>query len=298
MADFIVKTLPPRNIITRGLNSSSKGSRAGSSKTGKGSKGRQSTQRQPSSAAAAAAAEEDASRLSPFPAAEASAGTPLAFGTAAEEQQQLDPQNCVEMQQQQQQRQRQLDQYGFHWRSNPSSQQLVVLGELPVAWQQQQQQQGQQLLPLQEQPGSAQKRQRPKRQKFKSLKTLYAGDQLFFWWRVAEPAALQRAQQAALEDLAPIADSAAAAAAAAAGAGDSADCVESDEEFYQAAAAAGLGSNAYTLQHAPVRRFYQVGFLEPDSEPWAVLEPCALATRRGLPQLLRYVQGMLLPCCC
>jgi hypothetical protein len=313
MADFTLKTLPPRNIYGRGLNSSS-------SKGGRGSKspkrGRpRKNQQQPSrlaTAAAAAEEEEEVCRSSSFPAADASTGTPTASRAATEQAGQT-------LQEKQQQRvlsaeQRQRERYGFHWRSKPSSQQLVVLGELPEGWldqqqqplaeqggpelalqaqgSQQQQQQGQAAPALldssevqqqQQQQQQAQPRQprQPRRQKFKHLKQLYAGDKLD-WWRIDEHAVLDHAQTMALIDLTEPAE-------AVIPAEDYAVVLEpeSDEEFYEAAAAGNVGAGGFTLQQAPVRRFYRVGFLEPDRQPWAVVEPVALVTRRGLPQLLR-----------
>jgi hypothetical protein len=191
---------------------------------------------------------------------------------------------------QQQQQHRQLDRYGFHWRSNRCSQQLVVLGELPEYWLQQQDEEAQRLLSTDEAgiTQQQQQRRRPRQQRFKNLKNLYAGDKVE-WWRIAEPAAVEAAQlaaqQAALDDL----QAALAGTDDAAVGSGSADCIESDEEFYTAAVA-GAGMRAYTVQDAPVRRFYQVGFLEPESQPWAVLEPVALTTRRGMPELLRYAR--------
>jgi hypothetical protein len=195
--------------------------------------------------------------------------------------------------------QRQLDRYGFHWHSNPGSQQLVVLGELPEGWVEQQQQQllaeqggpeltlqaqgrqQQQQQQLQLQPSEVQQQQQRRRQKFKHLKQFYAGDKLD-WWRIDEAAVADRAETVALCDLTEPAE-------AVIPAQDYAPAVEpeSDEEFYEAAAAGSMGAGGFTLQHAPVRRFYKVGYLEPDRQPWAVVEPVALVTRRGLPQLLR-----------
>jgi hypothetical protein len=307
MADFTLKTLPPRNIYGRGLNSSS-------SKGGRGSKspkrGRpRKHQQQPSrlaTAAAAAEEEEEGSRSSSFPAAGASTGTPTASHAATEQAGQT-------LEQKQQQRvlsaqQRQCERYGFDWRSNPSSQQLVVLGELPEGWldgqqqplaeqggpelalqaqgSQQQQQQGQAAPALLDSSEVQQQQQQQRqlqlrRQKFKHLKELYAGDKLD-WWRIDEAAVLDSAEMMALIDLTEPAE-------AVIPAEDYAPVAEpeSDEEFYEAAAAGSVGAGGLTLQQAPVRRFYRVGFLEPDRQPWAVVEPVALVTRRDLPQLLR-----------
>ncbi|KAF6260521.1 hypothetical protein COO60DRAFT_1700260 [Scenedesmus sp. NREL 46B-D3] len=329
MADFIVKTMPPKNIIGRGLNSISKGS---GSRAGKGAKRgharQQQQQQQQHSSVVAAAAMTAAAAAAAAAEEERSAGPPTAPGTAVEQLgQRLEQQQRrqVSPKHQQQQQQRQLDVYGFHWRSNPGSQQLVVLGELPGSWLQQQQQeeqqepvldlqkqvsglqqqqqqrklqQGQPLLCLQDQQfvQQQQQQQQPRRQKFKALTMFYAGAELD-WWRIAETAALERAQDAAVADLAALAKT---DDAKAAGTG-LLDGVGSDEEFYESAAA-GAGASAFTLQQAPVRRFYQVGFLEPDSQPWAVLEPAALATRGRLPQLLRHlpqltrVEAVVDPC--
>lgn len=210
---------------------------------------------------------------------------------------------------------RQRGRYGFCWRADCSSHQLVVLGALQphaVQWQQQQGLQPsvqqhdlppqvhlvppseqQQLVPELLQAAPVQQQQQlqqqalQRRQRFKDLNDFYPGINrssedlsqglTVVTDRLAYNAACQQAAAEAVQDLA------ATAAAAAAGDGSEAG---SDDEFHEAHGAADL-----CWLHAPVRRFYDLAFSCMGEDWHAVLKPYKLATRRQLPELLRWGDG-------